>query len=116
MIDGTQATFNGLTGSAMTSAQLAATEARIRHYTNDTTVGLVILLSSYISVDPLSGNLLIIGTPGNANISLTFAPPASDGGLPITSYTATCSAPGVLKTATNNVSPVTVRGLVNGMA
>ena len=49
----------------------------------------------------------IVATGGNANVTVDFKPPASDGGLPITSYTATCTAPGVLKTATNTmIQPV----------
>jgi hypothetical protein len=55
-------------------------------------------------------------TPGNANVTLTFKPPRTDGGLPITSYTASCSSPGSVKTATNPASPITVRGLVNGVS
>jgi hypothetical protein len=55
-------------------------------------------------------------TPGNANVTLTFKPPTTDGGLPITSYTASCSSPGSVKTATNPASPITVRGLVNGVS
>ena len=64
---------------------------------------------------PPSAPLNVLAVPGNANISLTFSPPASDGGLPITSYTATCRVPGIVKTATNKTSPVTVRGLPNGV-
>jgi hypothetical protein len=56
-------------------------------------------------------------TPGNANVTITFRPPASsEGDLPITSYTARCTAGGVnLRTGTNTASPITVRGVANGV-
>jgi hypothetical protein len=56
----------------------------------------------------------IIGTAtaGNATASVTFSPPASDGGSPITGYTVT-SSPGSL-TGTGSNSPITVSGLTNG--
>ncbi len=58
----------------------------------------------------------IIGTAtaGNANASVTFAPPANNGGSAITSYTVT-SAPGNF-IATGTASPLTVTGLANGTA
>ncbi len=56
------------------------------------------------------------GTPGNANITIAFKPPASDGNQPILSYTARCISPGGLRTATNTISPITVRGLANGVS
>lgn len=58
----------------------------------------------------------VTATGGNSNVTVNFRPPASDGGLPIMSYTATCSAPGVVKRATNTMAPITVRGLVNNLA
>ena len=50
--------------------------------------------------------------PGDGQVSVSFAAPASDGGSPITSYTVT-SAPGGL-TATCPGSPCVVAGLTNG--
>ena len=49
---------------------------------------------------------------GNAQATLSFSPPSSDGGSPITSYTASCT-PGPV-TATGSASPITVTGLANG--
>ena len=51
-----------------------------------------------------------VATPGNTTASITFTPPASNGGSPITGYTMTCNAvvtpgPG---------SPIVVPGLTNG--
>ena len=53
-------------------------------------------------------------TAGNGQASVSFSPPASDGGSPITSYTVT-STPGGL-TASGPSSPITVSGLTNGTA
>ena len=50
-------------------------------------------------------------TAGNAQATVSFTPPASNGGSPITSYTATCT-PGNL-TAIGSASPLTVTGLTN---
>lgn len=53
-------------------------------------------------------------TAGNAQATVTFTVPASDGGSPITGYRVT-STPGGL-TATGAGSPITVTGLTNGTA
>ena len=53
-------------------------------------------------------------TAGNAQATVTFTPPASDGGRSITSYTVTSSPGGITKTGTG--SPITVTGLTNGTA
>jgi sugar lactone lactonase YvrE len=51
-------------------------------------------------------------TPGNAQATVSFTPPASSGGGTITSYTVT-SSPGGL-TGSGPASPITVTGLTNG--
>ena len=53
-------------------------------------------------------------TAGDAEATVTFTPPANDGGSAITGYTAT-SSPGGL-TATGAGSPLTVTGLTNDTA
>jgi hypothetical protein len=53
-------------------------------------------------------------TGGDAQASVTFTPPASDGGSAITSYTVT-STPGSF-TGTGASSPIVVEGLTNGTA
>lgn len=53
-------------------------------------------------------------TAGDQQATVTFAAPASSGGSPITSYTATSSPGGSVGTCTT--SPCTVTGLVNGTA
>lgn len=52
-----------------------------------------------------------LATAGNASASVSFEPPASSGGSPIISYTATSSPGGF--TGTGDTSPVTVTGLLN---
>ena len=55
----------------------------------------------------------VIGTAtaGNAQVSVAFAAPASNGGSAILDYTATCGA----KSATGAASPLVVTGLANGV-
>ena len=53
-----------------------------------------------------------IATAGNAQASVTFTAPSSDGGSAITSYTATCGA----ISGIGIVSPMVVTGLTNGTA
>jgi hypothetical protein len=50
-------------------------------------------------------------TAANGEATITFSPPISNGGLPITSYTVTSSGG---QTATGGTSPIIVLGLVNG--
>ena len=52
-------------------------------------------------------------TAGNAQVSVAFTAPASNGGLTITSYTATSNDG---KTATGSSSPLVVTGLTNGQS
>jgi hypothetical protein len=53
-------------------------------------------------------------TAGNAQATVTFTPPTSDGGSPITGYRVTSSPGGI--TATGSASPITITGLTNGTA
>ena len=57
----------------------------------------------------------VIATPGNASALVSWAAPASDGGSPITGYTAT-SAPGGKTCTTTGALSCTVTGLTNGTA
>jgi titin len=49
---------------------------------------------------------------GNQQAAVSFAPPFSDGGSPITSYTVTSNPGGI--TASGTSSPIMVSGLING--
>jgi uncharacterized repeat protein (TIGR01451 family) len=55
---------------------------------------------------------IVSATPGNAQATVAFVPPASNGGSSITSYVAACGA----FSATGVASPLVVAGLVNGTA
>ncbi len=52
-----------------------------------------------------------VGTPGNLQATIAFTAPASTGGSPITTYTASCGG----LSANGNFSPITVTGLTNGV-
>ena len=54
----------------------------------------------------------VTATAGNGEATISFKPPKSDGGSPITNYTVT-SRPGRMKTS-GKQSPITVKGLTNG--
>ena len=57
----------------------------------------------------------VVATPGNASIRVTFSAPTSDGGSPVLTYVASCSAAGASTlTATGASSPLSVTGLTNG--
>ncbi|HEY4376539.1 MAG TPA: fibronectin type III domain-containing protein, partial [Acidimicrobiales bacterium] len=51
-------------------------------------------------------------TPGDARVTVTFAPPGSDGGSAVNGYTVTASPGG--QSATGPSSPITVTGLTDG--
>lgn len=57
-------------------------------------------------------------TAGNGSASVAFTAPGSNGGSPITSYTASCTPTGggAAVTGTGAASPITVSGLTNGTA
>ena len=64
----------------------------------------------------------ITAVPGNAEATISFSPPANDGGSPILDYKAYClagstsGAKSTNLTATGSASPLTVTGLTNGTA
>lgn len=53
----------------------------------------------------------VTAVPGDAQAVVSFTPPASTGGSPITSYTVSATTGG---TATGTSSPITITGLLNG--
>ena len=55
----------------------------------------------------------VIATAGNGEATVSFKPPKSDGGSPIICYTVT-SHPGNI-TASGKQSPITMKGLTNGI-
>ncbi len=58
----------------------------------------------------IAAPVIIAAAPGNGSATVSFSPPASDGGAPISAYTATC---GVF-TSAGSASPLLVTGLSNG--
>src|SRR6185295_2065298 len=52
-------------------------------------------------------------TAGNTTATVTFTPPASDGGSPIVTYTAVSSPGGFINLGSS--SPIVVSGLTNGV-
>jgi hypothetical protein len=56
----------------------------------------------------------VAATAGDSSATITFTPPASDGGLAIAFYTATASPGG--RVGTGNGSPITVTGLSTGVS
>ena len=58
----------------------------------------------------------VAAAAGNTQIVVTFDPPLSDGGSPISSYTVTATpTSGAPVTASGSASPFTITGLTNGM-
>ena len=91
--------------------------------------GFVVLLGALLAAGVLASpaSAEVPGTPsqpgvspGNGQITVTFTAPATDGGKPITSYTASCapinSHIGIFaqKSNTGEVAPIVVTGLTNG--
>ena len=70
------------------------------------------------SITPMtvpSAPIISTTTAGNAEATITFTAPVSDGGSSITGYTVT-SNPGALLLERVETSPITVSGLTNGTA
>ena len=73
------------------------------------------VLTQSISSTPVPGAPTIgIATAGNAQVTIRFTPPQSNGGAEITSYLAVCSPGGFAANAP--FSPVTVSNLINNTA
>jgi hypothetical protein len=71
-----------------------------------------VLLNSTNAITVPGAPRKVTATAGSEQATVSFLPPASDGGTPITLYTVT-SSPGNI-TATGTSSPITVTGLKNG--
>ena len=73
-------------------------------------------VSRTFTVNAITPDAPTIGTAtaGNAQATVSFTPPASNGSAAITGYTVTSNPGGI--TATGSASPITVTGLTNGTA
>ena len=60
--------------------------------------------------------VLTTAAAGNAQITLTFTPSASNGGSVITSYTASCTGAGVTRSAVGTASALVLSNLPNGVS
>ncbi len=81
-------------------------------------LGLLALLSAAVpahAVPPGAPTITSAVPEKNAQATILFAPPASDGGNPITAYTVTAN-PGSNLSATGPASPLTIGGLTVGVA
>ncbi|HST90539.1 MAG TPA: choice-of-anchor Q domain-containing protein, partial [Ktedonobacterales bacterium] len=125
-ITGYTATSNpsGLTGSCVTPCVfifvngLANGTAYTFTVTATNAVGTGPASAASNSVTPIGApNAPVIGTAtaGDAQATVTFAPPAFDGGSPITGYAAIASPGGLVGTCTAPCSSITVTGLTNGV-
>jgi hypothetical protein len=101
------ATTGVLSGTPTAAGTFLAT-AGAQNYGGTGTQSVSITIAPTVPGAPVIGT----ATAGNGLAVLTFSAPASDGGAPITSYTATCNPGGI--TASRASSPITVGGLANG--
>ena len=75
-----------------------------------TTVGRTFTVNAIVPAAPTIGT----ATPGDTQATVSFSPPASNGGATITGYTVTSNPMGA--TGTGAGSPITVNGLANGVS
>ncbi len=102
----------------------AASPITVAGLTNGTTYNCSVVATNAVGNSPASAAVAVtpatvpgaptIGAaaPGNAQASIAFTAPGSNGGSAISGYTVTCNAGGF--TGTGAASPITVAGLTNG--
>jgi YVTN family beta-propeller protein len=83
-------------------------------YGTSLTPGAITAYTLLINATKPDAPTAVTATAGNREATVSFTPPASNGGSPITSYTVT-SSPGSIQ-ATGVTSPITVTGLTNGIS
>ncbi len=97
------------TGVTIDTAQIGALLSANRTSGDALTGGLSAPFDVIATVPGAPTGIVAVQVPGG--ITVTFTPPANNGGAPITSYTVTCN-PGAI-TAVGSASPITVTGLIN---
>src|SRR5207237_98888 len=68
LVDGSAATYDGVAGQNMTTAQEAAAENKITDYLDDSTLGLIVLKTKSAAI--VNGNLVVFGSNGADNITV----------------------------------------------
>lgn len=101
-------TLSGLAGNTTYHVRAYATNSAGTAYGND-----LMFTTATVSTVP-DAPTIGTATAGNAQATVTFTPPANDGGSAITGYMVTSSPDG--KTDVGTSSPITVIGLTNGIA
>ncbi|MFO0880922.1 MAG: autotransporter-associated beta strand repeat-containing protein [Gemmataceae bacterium] len=75
VLNAAAATFEGLTGAMMTQTQLNALETKLYHYPDNDQVGLIVVRNNYVTQDPVTKNILIIGSDAVNNINVNTSVP-----------------------------------------
>ncbi len=112
--DGTDPTISGTRQSFATTGQLTInTTSTLKFYAvdNDGIMSLV-ATQNYPIITVPGAPRFVSAIAGNAQATVYFTAPVSNGGSAVTSYTVTSSSGNL--TATGNTSPITVTGLNNG--
>ena len=102
-------TVSGLTVSIVASGvcTINANQAGDTNYSAAPQVSRDVIVTAISPGAPIIGS----ATAGNAQATISFSAPTSNGGSPITNYTATCTPSGA---GSANASPIVVSGLTNG--
>jgi hypothetical protein len=103
-------TITGLTNGTTYTFTVVATNANGNSLPSSASNSVTPSVPSTVPGAPTIGT----ATKGNAQATVTFTAPGSNGGSAITGYTVTSSPGGI--TATGSASPITITGLTNGTA